>query len=78
MARGGGQATADQQGAADGPITTSPQPAASAPEPAQAPAPYVVPPELIEAFKRDGVVVLPDVFTAEVNSRQHVPKLGDH
>jgi NAD(P)H-dependent flavin oxidoreductase YrpB (nitropropane dioxygenase family) len=29
------------------------------------PPPYIVPPELIAAFKRDGVVVLPDVFTAE-------------
>lgn len=29
------------------------------------PPPYIVPPGLIEAFKRDGVVVLPDVFSAE-------------
>lgn len=32
---------------------------------ASVPEPYVVPPELIAAFKRDGVVVLPGVFTVE-------------
>lgn len=48
--------------AADGPAAPLP-PVPTAPQ--QQHEPYIVPPEAIAAFKRDGVVVLPDVFKPE-------------
>lgn len=51
-----------------GPAVAAPaahiQDGASSASDGPAPEPYVVPPELITAFKRDGIVVLPGVFTA--------------
>ena len=55
-----GPAAAPAPGASDGPPPPQPE---TEPEPPEEP--YVVPPELIAAFKRDGVVVLPGVFSAE-------------